>query len=93
MNSRMHAQEGKLISVIIPVHNEEGNIKRAYEAVREVFDSLKGSYDFEIIFMDNHSTDSSYSIISELATEDARVCAVRFARNFGFQRSVQSPVA
>ena len=80
--------ERKLISVLIPVFNEEGNIRRAYDAVRDVFDQMKDRYAFEIIFTDNHSTDASIAIISELAAKDPRVRAVRFARNFGFQRSV-----
>ncbi|MEH2544275.1 glycosyltransferase involved in cell wall biosynthesis [Bradyrhizobium sp. AZCC 2262] len=84
---RIEGQQ-KLISVLIPVYNEEGNIKRAYEAVRDTFDLLKDRYTFEIIFTDNHSTDGSIAIISELAKSDTRVRAVRFARNFGFQRSV-----
>lgn len=77
-----------LISILIPVFNEEGNIVRAYEEVRRVFDSLNGRYDFEIIFTDNHSTDASFAIISQLAVQDNRVRAARFSRNFGFQRSV-----
>jgi polyisoprenyl-phosphate glycosyltransferase len=80
--------ERKLISVLIPVYNEEGNIRRAYEAVRDTFDLLKDRYTFEIIFTDNHSTDSSIAIISDLAKSDTRVRAVRFSRNFGFQKSV-----
>lgn len=80
--------ERKFISVLIPVYNEEGNIRRAYEAVRDTFDLLKDRYTFEIIFTDNHSTDSSIAIISDLAKSDTRVRAVRFARNFGFQKSV-----
>jgi glycosyltransferase involved in cell wall biosynthesis len=80
--------ERKLISVLIPVYNEEGNIRRAYEAVRDAFEPLKDRYAFEIIFTDNHSTDGSIGIISELARADQRVRAVRFARNFGFQKSV-----
>ena len=80
--------ERKLISILIPVYNEEGNIRRAYEAVRDTFEPLKDRYGFEIIFTDNHSTDGSIGIMSELAKADPRVRAVRFARNFGFQKSV-----
>jgi polyisoprenyl-phosphate glycosyltransferase len=81
-------RERKLISVLIPVYNEEGNIRRAYEAVRDTFDLLKDRYTFEIVFTDNHSTDGSIAIISDLAKNDTRVRAVRFARNFGFQKSI-----
>ena len=78
----------RLISILIPVYNEEGNIRKAYETVRDTFDLLKDRYTFEIIFTDNHSTDGSFAIITELARSDTRVRGVRFARNFGFQRSV-----
>ena len=78
----------RLISILVPVYNEEGNIRRAYETVRDTFDLLKDRYTFEIIFTDNHSTDGSFAIITELARSDTRVRGVRFARNFGFQRSV-----
>jgi dolichol-phosphate mannosyltransferase len=80
--------ERKLISVLMPVYNEENNIVAAYEAVRDVFEVLSERYVLEIIFADNHSTDNSFALISHLAERDPRVRAVRFARNFGFQRSV-----
>jgi polyisoprenyl-phosphate glycosyltransferase len=88
MRGKSADTERKLISVLIPVFNEEGNIRRAYDAVRDVFEQMKDRYTFEIIFTDNHSTDNSSAIVSELAAADPRVRAVRFARNFGFQRSV-----
>jgi len=77
-----------LISIVIPVYNEEANVRAAYEAVARVFDDLKSRYEFEIIFTDNHSSDDTFARIAEIAKSDRRVHAVRFARNFGFQRSV-----
>lgn len=77
-----------LISIVIPVYNEEANIRAAYDAIVGVFAGLKDRYEFEIVFTDNHSTDETFARISELATADPRVHAVRFARNFGFHRSV-----
>jgi dolichol-phosphate mannosyltransferase len=77
----------KLVSVLIPAFNEEENVSRAYETVRKVFDGLTG-YDFEIIFTDNHSTDKTFALLKEIATKDARVRVIRFARNYGYQRSV-----
>jgi dolichol-phosphate mannosyltransferase len=85
--TRAH-DERKLISVLIPVYNEESNLVAAYEEVRDVFEALSERYLLEIIFADNHSTDNSFALISQLAERDRRVRAVRFARNFGFQRSV-----
>jgi len=78
----------KLISVVIPAYNEEANVRPAYDAVRDVFAELADRYEFEIVFTDNHSTDSTFAEITELAAEDPRVRAARFTRNFGFHRSV-----
>jgi glycosyltransferase involved in cell wall biosynthesis len=78
----------RLISVVIPVYQEEGNVRSAYDAVRKVFDTLSDRYNFEIVFTDNHSSDATFKHIAELARADSRVKAVRFARNFGFHRSV-----
>jgi dolichol-phosphate mannosyltransferase len=82
------AAETSLISIVIPVYNEEANVRKAYEAVARVFDGLRGRYEFEVIFTDNHSADETFARIAEIAKADPRVHAVRFARNFGFQRSV-----
>jgi glycosyltransferase involved in cell wall biosynthesis len=79
-----------LISIIIPVYNEEANVRTAYDAVIKVFASLDHRYNFEIIFTDNHSSDQTFNRIAEIADHDPRVSAVRFARNFGFQRSVMT---
>jgi dolichol-phosphate mannosyltransferase len=79
-----------LISVIIPVYNEEANVVAAYDAVAAVFASMADRYAFEIIFTDNHSIDKTFERIAGLANSDRRVKTVRFARNFGFQRSVMT---
>lgn len=77
----------KLISVIIPVYNEEQNVDRAYQAIINEFKKIK-SVEYEIIFTDNHSTDGTFEKLSYLANQDDRVRVLRFARNFGFQRSI-----
>ncbi|HSX12815.1 MAG TPA: glycosyltransferase family 2 protein [Chlamydiales bacterium] len=77
----------KLISVIVPVYNEEKNVQRAYDAIVKEFEKLK-DLDCEMIFMDNHSKDRTFEILKEIAEKDKRVRIYRFARNFGFQRSI-----
>lgn len=77
-----------LISILVPVFNEERNIRLAYEALVAQFDALAGRYRFEIVFTDNHSTDGTPGELEALAARDERVRVIRFARNFGFQRSV-----
>ncbi|MFB0613102.1 glycosyltransferase family 2 protein [Aurantiacibacter poecillastricola] len=83
----MHDQQRTLVSILVPAFDEEANVERAYERIARVFDSLPG-YDCEIIFSDNHSTDKTFEILSELARKDRRVKAIRLSRNFGYQRSL-----
>jgi len=76
-----------LISIIVPVFNEEANVARAYEAIISEL-APRDDLDFEIIFTDNHSTDATFTRLKELAARDQRVKVLRFARNFGFNRSI-----
>ena len=80
--------ERPLISIVIPVYNEAANIPALYERIHDVADGLIDDYRFEFLFTDNHSTDDTFTIISDLATTDDRVRCLRFSRNFGFQRSI-----
>jgi dolichol-phosphate mannosyltransferase len=75
------------VSVLIPALNEEDTVRTAYERVIAVFDGMLG-YEPEIIFTDNHSTDRTFEILSEIAARDTRVRVIRFSRNLGYQRSV-----
>ena len=77
-----------LISVLIPVFNEEKNIVLAYDAVTAQFERMKDRYRLEILFSDNHSEDGTEHELEQLAARDPRVKVIRLARNFGFQRSV-----
>jgi len=78
----------KLITILVPVFNEEQNIEPLYAALLPVMEQLSASYDFEVLFTDNHSTDATFSKIERLAGMDPRIRALRFSRNFGFQRSI-----
>jgi dolichol-phosphate mannosyltransferase len=78
----------KLISVVVPVLNEEHNIRALYEALLPIFDALSDRYDSELIFTDNHSTDRTFELAAEIAQRDPRVRVFRFSRNFGFQNSI-----
>src|SRR6266540_157505 len=63
-------RERKLISVIVPVLNEQNNIARAYAEVCRVFEEI-GRYDLEIIFTDNHSIDRTPEILADIARVSA----------------------
>jgi dolichol-phosphate mannosyltransferase len=77
-----------LVSLVIPVFNEEDNVMPFYTDVRRVIDPLADEYEFEFVFTDNHSTDKTPDLLRDLARADARVRAYRLSRNFGYQRSI-----
>lgn len=78
-----------LISICIPVFNEESNVDRAITRVTEVFARLP-DYRYEIVFTDNHSTDNTFEILSAAALRDERIRVARFAANVGYQRSIMT---
>lgn len=77
----------KIISVVVPTFNEEGNIREVYGRVKKVFADHLRMYGFELLFEDNCSTDRTRMEIEQLCMEDSRVKAVFHAKNFGFTRS------
>ena len=79
--------EPTLVSVLVRCFNEEENAEKAYQAITAVFERLP-DYACEIIFTDNHSTDRTFPILRDLASRDPRVRVIRFARNYGYQRSL-----
>jgi glycosyltransferase involved in cell wall biosynthesis len=71
-----------MISVVIPVYNEEGSLAALYGELDAVFASgALGPVEF--LFVDDGSRDGSWKIIAELAKRDPRVSAIRLRRNFG----------
>jgi glycosyltransferase involved in cell wall biosynthesis len=73
-------------SIIAPIYNETDNIPELYRRVKEVMDSSKESW--ELILVDDGSTDGSTEKIRELAQKDKTVRPVIFARNFGHQIAI-----
>ena len=74
------------LSVVIPVFNEETNIREVYQRVAAELESVP--CDFEIIFVDDGSTDSSVDQISSLHRMDPRVKLLSLSRNFGHQTAL-----
>ena len=79
----------KLISVIIPFFNEQDNLIKIYEELNSVTKDL-AQYNFEILLMDNCSSDSSRAIALEIKSKDLRVKYFRQSRNFGYQINIMS---
>lgn len=71
-----------LISVIIPVKNEAENLGELHKHLAKVFSKLAG-YRYELIFVDDGSTDTSVKVIQALEQHDTQVRLIRLARNFG----------
>lgn len=84
----MNLPQLPLVSLVVPVFNEEDNVLPFYETVIEVVRSLADAFHFEFVFTDNHSTDKTFSLLSGLASRDPRVRVFRFSKNFGYQRSI-----
>lgn len=68
------------VSVVVPVLNEQDNIGALYEQIKQ---SLADKYDYEMIFVDDGSTDDSFTVLSRLQSGDQRVRVIRFRKNFG----------
>ncbi len=79
----------KLISIVIPCFNEEENVTQAYTAIRKVISRIP-HYAFELLFVDNGSTDATRRLIHILVIKDKRVKGVYLSRNFGPESSTQA---
>lgn len=69
------------LTVAIPIYNEEENVRRLYDELKTVLEGMNVSY--EILFVDDGSSDSSFNELSKLAEQDGKVRVIRFRRNFG----------
>jgi glycosyltransferase involved in cell wall biosynthesis len=70
-----------LVSIVIPLYNEEENIEPLYTALKSVMDA-EGK-DYELIFIDDGSTDKTSELLGPLKEKDTRVKLLQFTRNFG----------
>ncbi len=74
------------ISVVTPCYNEEANVQELYDRIKQVFAELPG-YNYEHIFIDNASTDSTVDSVKKLCNQDKNVKLICNTRNFGHIRS------
>ena len=77
----------KKISVLIPCYNEEENVGPMSEALVKMFKEDLPSYDYEIVFIDNDSTDLTRPKLRQICEENKRIKAIFNARNFGQNNS------
>lgn len=78
------------ISVVIPCYNEENSVDEMYSRLTYIFKNELQKYDYEIIYVDDFSTDNTRNKIRELCAADKKVKAYFNAKNFGFHRNVFS---
>lgn len=69
------------VSIVVPVYNEEENIPLLYESIKKVMDYA--ARDYEVVFVDDGSSDNSLSILKDIQGKDDRVIVIAFRRNFG----------
>jgi len=76
------------LSIVIPLLNEEESLKELHDWIVEVMQS--NHFLYEILFIDDGSTDQSWSIITQLAQENTNVKGIRFLRNFGKSQALHA---
>lgn len=77
------------ISLVVPVYDEEGNIRPLHEAIV----AAVGHMDFEVIYVNDGSKDASARLLDEVATEDPRARVIHFVRNYGQTAALTAGIA
>jgi len=77
----MNTFENKLLSVVIPAHNEESGIAHSVSVIKGILDTC--GMEWEIVVVDDGSSDRTFERLRELAGQDARIRGAQFSRNFG----------
>jgi len=80
----------QLVSIIVPVFNERENVELLAQRVREQFAPL--SYDFELLFVNDGSTDDTAEVLQKMGDIDPSVKVITFSRNFGHQPAVTAGI-
>ena len=84
----MEKQRTARYSIVIPLFNEEDSLRPLYMKVVEIMDAVGDSY--QIVFVDDGSSDRTCDLLREICASDSRVTAVRLRRNFGQTTALQA---
>jgi len=90
-STRTQMKQRLSLSVVVPAMNEEGNVGPLIEAVTKVLDDER--VDFEIVFIDDGSSDGTWEVIERAAQADPRIVGLRHRRNFGKARALATGFA
>ena len=77
----------KLITVLVPVFNEEKNVIFFYEKIKKII-KVEKNYQFEILFLNNCSTDNTFRNIKKISKFDRKVKLISYSKNFGRNNSI-----
>lgn len=80
------SERRKCVSLIVPVYNEEDAIDSFYEHIQTIL--TRTDYEFEVLFVDDGSTDGTFACLERLHKRDPRVRAVEFSRNYGKEHAL-----
>jgi glycosyltransferase involved in cell wall biosynthesis len=78
------------LSIVIPIKDERENLRRLHERLTDALDPL--GRDYELLLIDDGSTDGSFAVMVELAERDARVKVISFRRNYGQTPALQAGI-
>ncbi|MCK9638611.1 MAG: glycosyltransferase family 2 protein [Prolixibacteraceae bacterium] len=78
----------KLVSIVLPAHNEAGNIEVIHERIKSCFPYVR--YDLELIFVDDGSTDDTLERIIDLSNKWGGIFYIELSRNFGHQNALKA---
>jgi dolichol-phosphate mannosyltransferase len=78
------------LSIIVPCYNEESVVEICYSRLKAILDSL--DFESQIIFINDGSTDKTYTILTTIADRDSQVLVINFSRNFGHQAAVTAGI-
>lgn len=79
-----------MISIVVPVFNEEQNLSELYRRISAVMNRIL--LPFELIFVDDGSTDESLHVMLELSEKDENIKVIQFSRNFGHQLAIMAGI-
>lgn len=82
----------QLLSIVIPVYNEEKNLTILHSELCSVFKRLSG-LEFEVLFVNDGSRDASWQVIEGLVNQDKRIAGISLSRNFGHQAALEAGLA
>jgi len=82
----------KLVSIVVPVYNEEKLLGQLVQRLSETINTLSDTYDFEIIFINDGSSDKSLEIAKSLVSQERRLRILELRRNYGQTAALQAGI-